>query len=62
MGKDLLILREAVINKVHPARHASFGLFGKLMPKSRTNCVANLGMIPGKACAVSCHSNHCERE
>lgn len=48
MGKDLLIFHEAVINKVHQAMLASFGLFGKSMPKSRTNCVANLGRIPVK--------------
>ena len=46
MGKDFLIFHEAVINKVHQAMHASFELFGKLIPKSRTNCVANLGTIP----------------
>ena len=48
MGKDSLVFHEAVINKVRQARHAPFRLFGKLIPTSRTNCVANLGTTPGK--------------
>ena len=46
MGKDLLVFLEAVINKVHQARLAPFRLFGKLIPTSRTNCVAKLGTTP----------------
>ena len=41
-----LVFHDAVINKVHQARHALSRLFGKLIPKSRTNCVAKLGRTP----------------
>lgn len=46
MGRDLAVFHEATMDNARQAKETPLRLFGKLMSKSRTNCVVNLGTTP----------------